>query len=430
MTTNQESNDRNDMLTPSSTPQEMLRTLYFYGVDYIILMLNRNERLLHKDQLIALLEQDREGSTVEELVSVAPSDQMPARVQIEDIPQSTPLLIYSQAKGDGGPPRYELTKITFREYRERKIRENTIVLPDWWSIPLPILHMNDEAIFLNDRALELVPGGARSLASQMDRIREDRIITLKEEDRDRTFSLFALTEDSYLLEDISGDFEMAEDLVWWAAIGRALMRRIEDNGLIVKRLSPYEKPPEGIAEVIQCSWEGEVMGRLAIVLPPDEPQAESESGDRGDGTGEPEEMGSLGDHRGLGSPDDASGPRPEAVREEVPAPKDGSSPGEKPSPDEAKPEPTQGRAADTIKKNAARTAYGAKPPKPVKSEKTAAPAGAAAGEPETGGKKSADASEGSIPAGEAPALPRGRTGPVSRRRAEKKRPGDERGKGN
>jgi hypothetical protein len=60
---------------------------------------------------------------------------------------------------------------------------------------------------------------------------------------------------------------MAEDLLWWASIGSAFVRRMEKNGLLVRRISPFGTPPEDAAEVIPCSWEGELIGRLVIELP-------------------------------------------------------------------------------------------------------------------------------------------------------------------
>ncbi|MDR3278992.1 MAG: hypothetical protein LBT23_00620, partial [Synergistaceae bacterium] len=74
-------------------------------------------------------------------------------------------------------------------------------------------------------------------------------------------------EGTFLLEDISGDFEMAEELVWWAAVGRAFFHRLEENGAVIRRVSPYEDPPATAAEIIPCSWEGEHLGSLAIELP-------------------------------------------------------------------------------------------------------------------------------------------------------------------
>ncbi|MDR1483088.1 MAG: hypothetical protein LBI74_10730 [Synergistaceae bacterium] len=269
MAPNSTSSKRSEMLSMSSTPKEMLRALYLHGTDHLILCLNRRELFFYKDQIIELMGHGDADKTIDELISRSADERAATNAQIEEAPQDTPLLVFSLGKKDTGDLRFELVKTTFGEYRERRVRENTIVLPEWWSIPLPILHMTEDAIFLNDRALGLIPGGAMSLASQIDRIREDRIITLNGDggEEDRTFSLYALTDGSYLIEDVSGDFEIAEDLVWWAAAGRALVRRMEDRGVWIKRLSAYESPPENASEVIQCSWDGEIMGHLAIGLP-------------------------------------------------------------------------------------------------------------------------------------------------------------------
>ncbi|MDR3354514.1 MAG: hypothetical protein LBO21_05705 [Synergistaceae bacterium] len=394
--------EKNEMLSLSSTPKEMLRALYFYGVDHLILNLNRRELLLHKDQLIALLEHGGADSTISELTSRTAGEQMSARGEIEEVPQNTPLLLFSQTRRDGGGPKLELVKITFREYRERKIRENTIVLPEWWSIPLPILHVTEDSIFLNDKAQGLVPGGAMSLASQMDRIRDDRIVTLSGDEGDRTFSLFALTDDSYLIEDISGDFEMAEDLVWWAAVGRALVRRMEDEGLTVKRLSSYEKPPEDAAEVIQCSWDGEVLGSLVVDFPEGgldgtQPEAEREGEGRHSKDDdlnpedalesqdepvedEPAESPEEDIEETLDSPDEADAdPDAEDSKRIRPGDtlhgdrdiearakdEDAESPPEEPagghgSAEGSLPASDHSGAADSIRKNEARTAYGGK----------------------------------------------------------------------
>ena len=396
MALNSAQNDRNEMLSPSSTPKEMLRALYFHGVDHLILNINRRELLLHKDHLIILLEHGGENLTISDLASQADDEQMSARGRIEEAPQNTPLLVFSQTRKNAGGPRFELAKITLREYRERRIRENTIVLPEWWSIPLPILHVTEDAIFLNDKALGLVPGGAVSLASQMDRIREDRIVTLNVDEGDRTFSLYALTDDSYLIEDISGDFEMAEDLVWWAAIGRALVRRMEKEGVTVKRLSAYEKPPEGAAEVIQCSWDGEIIGSLAVDLPgngldetPQRTVSEGEDGySRGDALNAEEDPESAGERQAEPSSEDIHGlqgsPSEEGAepsKEDEPevqalGDQDVETRSEGKDAEELSDEPAEGRelsaaeapsqtperggAVNSIRKNEARTAYGGK----------------------------------------------------------------------
>ena len=255
---------KKDMLSLLSTVQEILRALYFYGVDYILAQSGKRERLLHKEQLVALLEQGREKATLEDTFVLELNEPISAKMQMEDIPPSVSLLLFVQT-GTGAEG--ELSLSTFEEYRERKVRENMVIMPDWWSIPLPLAHIDDDRVFLNPRATETIPGGAVSMARQIERMRADRIVTIKEKKKERTFSLTPLAENTYFVEDISGDFEMAEDLVWWAAIGHAFVSRMQGNGLAVKRLSPFEEPPTDAAEVIPCHWENELVGRLAIHLP-------------------------------------------------------------------------------------------------------------------------------------------------------------------
>ena len=246
------------MLTLLSTVGEILRALYFYGADYLMFICDKKERLLHKEQLVALLEHGREKVTLEDLGSVTLTEPLSARMKIEDISPDLPLLLFKDEA---------LSLTTFAEYRESKILDARSLLPAWWSVPLPLLHIKADRISLNERAQALIPGGVSSFAGKTEKIRSERIITVRWKKQERTFALEALSEDTYLLEDISGDFEMAEDLLWWATAGRAFVRRMEENGLSVKRLLPDEAAPPDSAEVIPCSWDGELVGKLAFIMP-------------------------------------------------------------------------------------------------------------------------------------------------------------------
>jgi hypothetical protein len=261
---------KKDMLSLSSTVQQILRALYFYGSDYIMVEIGKSERLLHKDQLIALLEQGRESATLEDMLGLALAEPISSKMDMEDVPHYSPLIVFANG---------ELSGTTFEKYREAKIQEAMVMLPDWWGVPLPIIHMRDERMSLNDAALRLIPGGVKAIAGQYDKIRADKLIVIKGEKpgkEEKTFSLTPLDDETFMIEDVSGDFEMVEDLVWWAAIGSAFVRRMEGNGLRVRRVSPHAPPPQDAAEIIPCSWEGELIGRLAILLPQSgEPEGEN-----------------------------------------------------------------------------------------------------------------------------------------------------------
>ena len=255
---------KSDMLSVSSNVREVLRALYFSGPDYIMLKLGVRERLVHKEQLVSLLELGKAGATVEDIMSVSLNEPISARMHFEDIPQDTFLLVFSQ-KGNGKAG--NLSRMTFQEYREHAINESDMSLPDWWGAPLPLLFIDEEQVLLNDQGITLMPCDASVLEKQAKRMVREKMVTIKDKKQERTFSLRSLDENIYLIEDISGDFEMAEDLVWWAAVGKAFYRRLEENGAILRRLSPFEKSPENFAEVIPCSWEGEFVGSVAIGVP-------------------------------------------------------------------------------------------------------------------------------------------------------------------
>ena len=269
---------KSDMLSVSSNVREVLRALYFYGPDYIMIKMGGGERLVHKEQLVSLLELGKASATIEDIMSVSLNEPMSARMQLEDIPQDTFLLVFEQKRnGKTG----DLSRVTFEEYRENAIKESAVSFPDWWEVPLPLLFMDGERVVLNEQGVRLMPCDAAALAQQAKRMARDRIVTIKEKKHERTFSLRPLEESIYLIEDISGDFEMAEDLVWWAAVGKAFYRRLEENGAVIRRLSPFEKPPENFAEVIPCLWEGELVGSVAVGIPGeaalDEPSESTET---------------------------------------------------------------------------------------------------------------------------------------------------------
>jgi hypothetical protein len=357
MTMSNDTEVKKDMLTSGSNVQAVLRALYFYGADYIMMQIGQNEQLIHKEQLVSLLELGRELATIEDIVSVVLNKPMSAKMQIEDIAPDTPLLVFVQ-KGEGAEG--GLSRATFGEYRERKIREAEIPLPDWWNVPLPLLYIDGKRLSMNGRAAEIIPCDAETLARQMKSMPADKTITIKEKKRERTFSLLPLCENIFMAEDISGDFEMAEELVWWASVGRAFFTRLEENGAVIRRFSPRQDPPETAAEVIPCFWEGELIGRLAVELPSDaadegrkpEPAEQKPSG----------EIGRMSPE----TPAQTAGVKPKRAKKTAPGGKISARPplAEDVKSDEASMETGRDGTPDNagnlarLNKNAARKAYG------------------------------------------------------------------------
>jgi hypothetical protein len=307
---------KSGILSTGSGLQEVLRALYFCGADYIILKMGRLEKLVHKEQMISLMELGRERTTVYDMSVMTLPEPVSAKISAEDVPPDTALLMFSR-KGEG--PAGSLSVTSFGEYREWKIREAEAVYPEWWGAPLPLLYMDNERVALNDAAGVKIPCDARELAAQAEKMKRDGIITVKDKKRELTFSLHPLEEGVYLLEDVSGDFEMAEELVWWAAVGKAFVRRIEENGAVVRRMSPLETPPASAAEVLNCSWENEPLGSIAIGMPGDADWDESETPVSGAGVEEKEDETASSNGNDGTEPDTPSKPEPPEAETSAPA---------------------------------------------------------------------------------------------------------------
>lgn len=366
---------KKDMLSIGSMVQEILRALYFYGADYIVVRSGKREKLIHKEQLVGLLEKGKEKTTLEESFSMDLGEPMSARMQLEDIsPRSSLLLFVQTGSGEEG----ELSLLTFGEYREMKIQENMVIMPDWWNIPLPLVHVDEDRVFLNATALEMIPGGDVLMAKQIERLLSERIVTIKEKNRERTFSLYPLAENTYLAEDISGDFEMAEDLVWWAAIGKAFVNRMKDNGLAVERLSAHETPPEDAAEIISCHWDNELVGRLAIRFPDDdaavvaepavmpeetteavEPMLEKKQAAEDERVPEAEKPNTKKKKGASTTPEKKTGSRRKNAKEAPPKPSEADTPAIADADEDIAAETPV--AGNSLRKSAAKNAYGMKP---------------------------------------------------------------------
>jgi hypothetical protein len=260
------------MLSTGSVVQEVLRALFFHGADYIMLKIGRREKLVHKEQMISLMELGRESTTVDEMSAMTLSEPASGKTRVEDVPPDTALLMFVRK---GGGPAGSLSKTSFGEYREQKIKESETVYPEWWGAPLPLLYMDNERVALNDAAGAKISCDAKELAAQAEKMKRDGIITVKDKKREMTFSLNPLEENVYLVEDVSGDFEMAEELVWWAAVGKAFVRRLEENGAEVRRISPLETPPAASTEVLPCLWDNEPLGSIVIGMPGDDDRDET-----------------------------------------------------------------------------------------------------------------------------------------------------------
>lgn len=142
-------------------------------------------------------------------------------------------------------------------------------LPNWWAIPLPLLAQQNGQVALNLHGKKLFPEGQPTVDDVRRALAQDHLMPWPGTNGIKTVLLVPLTGDIYLLEDVSSDMELAEDVAWWAASGKALVAYFETQGYRIRPWKGVLPPLESSTEdLLPCQWEGRLVGHLALEAPP------------------------------------------------------------------------------------------------------------------------------------------------------------------
>lgn len=92
----------------------------------------------------------------------------------------------------------------------------------------------------------------------------DCLLEMPEHLGEGVYAMNKVCDSVYFIEDISADAEMAEQLIWWAAVGRTLVTRMELNGLNITHHRATDSLPENTLETLACSWDGNDLGFICV----------------------------------------------------------------------------------------------------------------------------------------------------------------------
>lgn len=244
--------------------QEVLRHLFRSGADRLVHRNVQGVLILHKDELISSMERD--GALCLQDLLARLEDRRGELLPDTGSPERLLLL-----EGE------TLSLLTAEEMRQP--HKTASDLPEWWSVPLPLIRLRKDRAERNDTAEAHFPDG-ESLAREVRGALSSQDLLCHLPARggeERTLALHPLTEDVVLLEDITADCTAAEELAWWAAVGHSLVERLRQNGIRTGRFSPEDDLPQD-GEVISCLWEGDLLGYLHIPCPEPEKPAEAAPG--------------------------------------------------------------------------------------------------------------------------------------------------------
>ena len=253
-------NAKHAFLSADSNVQDSLKALFLHGAEYLFFYDEADCFFCHKDKLISLLERGKESVSLSllkaEIGALHPSTT--AFNMDEPIRGTVLCLVYG-----------EVYCKTPKEFFEMQEELSSAILPEWWNVPLPMLFFSGEKVHVNPTAssvLGIESAQADTLRASVERgiHSGDFLLEIPSNQGEGVYAMNKVCENVYFIEDISADAEMAEQLIWWAAVGRTLVTRMESNGLKITHHRIGDSLPENTLETLSCSWDENELGFISV----------------------------------------------------------------------------------------------------------------------------------------------------------------------
>ena len=138
--------------------------------------------------------------------------------------------------------------------------------PEWWNAPVPFTMSSRGVLTLNNKAVSMFGTGLEKLNASELPDRDEFIVRLDGLNGTRFIAFKNLSPGIFTVDDCTEDLTDAQDITWWAAVGRTWVKEIESRGGTWRRL---QNPPESGSRknFRACEWNGEVQGYLNIEMP-------------------------------------------------------------------------------------------------------------------------------------------------------------------
>ena len=236
-------------LSPGSTLIVLLRTLYRLLLDYGVLWPDGSERafVFRKEQLVALVERGQSEALVRDLPRLAGEGLIRPVGPAEEADEGVRALVVER-RGARVLPLAEAVAPWEPEF------------PEWWEAPLPFAMSARGRMRINRTAALMFGSDLERLAVSDLPERDEFIVDLEGREAPCFLAFRRLEADIFILEDCTGELMEAQDISWWAAVGRAWTASLEGEG---KAWHREEAVPEGFAgEAWPCEWDGRLLGWL------------------------------------------------------------------------------------------------------------------------------------------------------------------------
>ena len=260
-------------LSRSSPLLVFLRAMYGLMLDYGVYLPDGSDPIvLSKEQLVVLVERGRAEAPVRDLPALA-RDGLFRPLAPEGLPNpdATQALVLER-RGARTATISEAVSRTEPEY------------PEWWEAPVPFALCARTGVKLN-RAAAAAFGSDLERLSVVDLPEKDEfIVELEGRERPCYLTFRRVDRDVFIIDDCTGDLAEAQDISWWAAVGRRWATVLESGGASWRRADSLPEDFKG--QSWPCEWQGRFLGYLCVEGLP--PAAEPKRRRRTKDDGEPE----------------------------------------------------------------------------------------------------------------------------------------------
>ena len=142
---------------------------------------------------------------------------------------------------------------------EKALNPGTAELPEWWEAPIPFAMSTRAGMKLNTAAIQTFGSGLKRLKVSELPDKDEFIVQLEGGTKPVFLAFRRLEPGIFVLDDCTGDLVEAQDISWWAAVGRTWVSEIEAGGGTWRRTDS----PSG-SRSWPCEWEGRFLGYLCV----------------------------------------------------------------------------------------------------------------------------------------------------------------------
>ena len=243
-------------LTPDSTLLFFLRTLFSTAAEYgVYIPETGNAVVVNKGQLISMVERNCAEAMIKRLPQLAERNIFkPLEIEkLDNFELEDSSALYVKNTG------------SFVGSLELALDPDAPQFPEWWNAPVPFAMSSRGVLKLNDKALSMFGSGLEKLNASELPNRDEFIVRLDGLNGTRFIAFRYLSPGIFTIDDCTDDLNDAQDITWWAAVGKTWIKEIEARGGTWQRFS---NPPEGKNKNFRvCEWNDEIQGYLNVEMP-------------------------------------------------------------------------------------------------------------------------------------------------------------------